>query len=434
MEKIGGQKFYQKLWFSIVMLIFICPVGVFLIWKNKLFNNVLRVLFTIIAIPYSLIGFFFWIGMSLSDSESKNKNTQSVSISNSVAKDDSLNQKNSDDNKENVSIDEKNKNVKSINDYVLGEPEFLELYLKQNNIKKINFSEEKKLSEIENKIKDIDLNSKEFKYLNADNTKKNEIKGKFNEYKITNDKTNVMYIGELKNNRPNGIGAIVELIQYEDGKLLSKKYVGNFKNGYFNGYGKLYDVPLQDDYGSLGRLQRTYNFKDLNYVNKRLNGLRYEGNFDNGTILGQGNEFVYLDPELEVCYKEKLDVDVKSQSDIYAESREGKEINQSELDTLNFEIEDGFKVLNNPMEIFCGDYDNGELNGKCRAYKLGKLYYDGEFKNNQRDGKGIVYFENSDSIKYKGEFKDGKADGKGTLYDKEGNIIYSGKFKNGDYQ
>jgi len=40
--------------------------------------------------------------------------------------------------------------------------------------------------------------------------------------------------------------------------------------------------------------------------------------------------------------------------------------------------------------------------------------YEGEFKNNLREGKGIDYFNNGN--RYEGEFKNSKREGKGIFY------------------
>ena len=66
-------------------------------------------------------------------------------------------------------------------------------------------------------------------------------------------------------------------------------------------------------------------------------------------------------------------------------------------------------------------------------YVNGKLLYDGEMKNDQPNGKGKLYYPNSDILKYEGSFKNGEYNGKGTEYSEEGKEIYSGKWKNGDY-
>ena len=44
--------------------------------------------------------------------------------------------------------------------------------------------------------------------------------------------------------------------------------------------------------------------------------------------------------------------------------------------------------------------------------------YDGKWKNDKKEGKGIFYYFNGD--KYDGEWKDDKKEGKGTFYYKNG--------------
>ena len=64
---------------------------------------------------------------------------------------------------------------------------------------------------------------------------------------------------------------------------------------------------------------------------------------------------------------------------------------------------------------------------QIKMYKDGK--YEGEFKNNLRDGKGIMYYNNDN--KYEGEWKNDFKEGKGIMYYKSGNK-YVGEWKNDD--
>lgn len=63
MEKREKKKFYEKMWFIVLMLIFVCPVGVFLLWKTKKLNKIVNIIITVIAIPYTLFGMLLWIGI-----------------------------------------------------------------------------------------------------------------------------------------------------------------------------------------------------------------------------------------------------------------------------------------------------------------------------------------------------------------------------------
>ena len=44
------KKFYQTTWFSILMIFIFAPVGIFFMWKNKIFKKSVRVIVTIIAL------------------------------------------------------------------------------------------------------------------------------------------------------------------------------------------------------------------------------------------------------------------------------------------------------------------------------------------------------------------------------------------------
>ena len=70
-----------------------------------------------------------------------------------------------------------------------------------------------------------------------------------------------------------------------------------------------------------------------------------------------------------------------------------------------------------------GDRYDGELkdekrNGKGIYYYANGDRYDGEWKDDKRNGKGIFYCSNGD--RYDGEWKDGKENGKGIYYDAYG--------------
>lgn len=48
------QKFYQTTWFTILLLIFFFPVGLFLMWKYKKFNKIVRILITILLLAAAI--------------------------------------------------------------------------------------------------------------------------------------------------------------------------------------------------------------------------------------------------------------------------------------------------------------------------------------------------------------------------------------------
>ena len=103
--------------------------------------------------------------------------------------------------------------------------------------------------------------------------------------------------------------------------------------------------------------------------------------------------------------------------------------------------------------VYWGEMKNGLPNGKGNAqYSDGKRY-DGDFENGFRHGKGIMTFpdgvvyegdyvndiaEGQGEIRYatgeryNGEWKNNNMNGQGTFYDKNGNILFSGTWKDGE--
>ncbi|WP_235828866.1 DNA/RNA non-specific endonuclease [Anaerosacchariphilus polymeriproducens] len=64
------EKIYNKNWFMWFMLLFLAPVGIFLMWKNKKFNSVVRM---ILSVSFGFI-FFIAIIVGSTDDTSENKN------------------------------------------------------------------------------------------------------------------------------------------------------------------------------------------------------------------------------------------------------------------------------------------------------------------------------------------------------------------------
>lgn len=267
--------------------------------------------------------------------------------------------------------------------YTIGEYGYLDSYVKSNNIELNTFSDKDKVLKVLN-----ELNSeKNMVYLTTDSHLLSE-----DNYKVTKEQSNIIYCGEIKDNKPNGIGAIFEV---KDGKNFIK-YVGNFKKGIFEGYGMLFNVPTDDEFYYANII---YN-NDEDKAIKRSNYLVFDGEFEDGQANGKGNYYVYLN-----------------------------------LQTEMYLVQDG-KPKSTDIGIYVGKFeiDNNGITGEGKEYQSGYLYYDGEFKNSSFNGDGILYFEKSKQKEYEGSFRNGKYNGKGTLYDETGKVIYSGKWDMGDYK
>ena len=77
-----------------------------------------------------------------------------------------------------------------------------------------------------------------------------------------------------------------------------------------------------------------------------------------------------------------------------------------------------------------GDFKDDKCEGKGKYYIENGNKCKGDFKNNKLIGKGIYYWKNGD--RYEGEFKDNKREGKGKIFYIDGDI-YEGHFKDNIY-
>ena len=91
------------------------------------------------------------------------------------------------------------------------------------------------------------------------------------------------------------------------------------------------------------------------------------------------------------------------------------------------------RIIYNNGQAFEGKFTNGKLNGKG-VYKYKDALYVGDFLNNMRQGKGVLM---NNKFRYIGQFNMGKIDGYGKIIfyeDKEGEGEYEGFFKNNNIE
>lgn len=263
----------------------------------------------------------------------------------------------------------------------------------KNNIKLNDFSyEASKL--------DSFMDSMEENYLNIE---QENIFGAA-KYKLSANKGIYLYSGETKGDYPSGYGILLEKsnyangITYIDGNFYNILYAGSFKKGKFNGYGIEFHKP---DHEELSFFRGEFSEGSKDYILQYtgwMNYAEYEGKFDDGKRNGKGNQFI---------------INLKLQNSVLGTTLISK---QPTYD-----------------EVIVGSFKNGNVNGKCQLYIGDNLSYDGEMKDNKKDGYGYEYAIGN-YLEYKGEFKNDKRDGKGTLYDENWEVIYEGKWKNGDYK
>ena len=82
---------------------------------------------------------------------------------------------------------------------------------------------------------------------------------------------------------------------------------------------------------------------------------------------------------------------------------------------------------------YFGQWKDDKINGKGKLYdKNNNLIYEGEFVNNKFEGNGTYYFQ--DGSFYCGQLLDNKKHGKGIIYYENGKIKYDGEFVNDKFE
>ena len=186
------------------------------------------------------------------------------------------------------------------------------------------------------------------------------------------------YIGQHNDGIPNGKGKKFN----KDNKLI---YSGNFIKGAYEGIGHL----------SLG---------NDNY---------YYGNFKKGRYNGKG--ILYHKYKNIVAY---LENPVDDEANFYFKNE-----NQMISKFNNVSEKKDEKLLKYDVIVqYEGDFVNGEMNGNGKQLLYYYEVYIGQFKNNKREGKGIIYYNNTNFNKkrYEGEFHDDHITGIGKYYHENG--------------
>ena len=101
------------------------------------------------------------------------------------------------------------------------------------------------------------------------------------------------------------------------------------------------------------------------------------------------------------------------------------EINKNGIGTI-------YDLISNE-KYFEGEYSNKKKNGKGIIYVDDNKYFEGEYKNGKKNGYGKKYSYNVGSLLFEGEYKNGKRNGYGKEYDRYSNLIFEGEFLNDKY-
>ncbi len=318
-----------------------------------------------------------------------------------------------------LSENESSGNYSSMDEMPVYSVDYLDAYIEASNI---DIPKARKKNVIEKALK----NDSEAVCIKQETTLFSSV----DRYVVTREASELMYIGETKDNKPDGVGRIIKLIsarEYtENGKIKAEfkdyteggedyevigvlVYVGEFEDGWYNGYGWEHLTPdsewssslyrcrdIGEDYASVGSSL-------LENVMTTCNPICYMGEFKKGQYHGNGVEISYAARELPAGMSEE---------DIVEKF--------------------GYRV-DRELGFYVGEFKKGERTGQAKEYLRGMLYYSGGERNAEYHGEGTLYYVGTNQIKYKGHWANGEYDGKGTLYDKDGSVIYDGKWNMGDY-
>lgn len=273
-------------------------------------------------------------------------------------------------------------------------------YAEENGISITKFSEREKLSTwLEENYVDIEDNPQNMVYL-----KTGGLSGK--RLERTKDPGEYYYIGELKDNQPNGNGILFVRNPKTTGSTADRtycfQYIGSFEKGRYDGYGLLFSVPTSEDVGINAAAAVAPNMESEEFAKLYADGVNYvtyEGMFEKGEKNGKGNQFITF---------------------------------TSWGAAFIYDIESEFANGVTYSTVRIGNFKDDKADGKIKIYIEGNLYYDGEMKKGEYSGKGKSYYNNG-QLRYEGGFKQDEYHGEGTLYDENGEVIYSGKWRFGDY-
>ncbi len=218
-------------------------------------------------------------------------------------------------------------------------------------------------------------------------------------FKHAPDKTEYIYIGEVKDGQPHGIGKVIHAYGSMDwtlsgtfGDISIDVYEGYFDKGRCDGFGISYASVLDDNIGYvMGEIASNYNSEFNKYIHLYYTPIEYIGDYDKGERKGIGALFSYPEDE------------------------------EGEYILGKFSLRD--------IDIDTGEFKKNAI-AKGRSYSLGHLLYEGEYDKGNKNGEGRLYYLNSEDLAFEGKFKKNEIV-EGTLYLPDGSIVEKGKWKNG---
>lgn len=233
-------------------------------------------------------------------------------------------------------------------------------------------------------------------------------------------KNEKIYYGEWKQDKRVGFG-----ISFSNGK---KIFEGIWKND-FPSFGKIYSSEEDIIYNGL--------FSEYigNFIYYHINlEETYQGTFKNGKRDGYGE---IIDSENIVRYSGQWKNDKRDGygEQIYTGGKYKGYWKNNEHDGYGIFYDISYDNLDNKVyeKDYSGYWKNGKKEGEGIEFLDNEtIMYEGEFKNDKRY-KGIEYYEKNGNLMYGGYFNGYEFEGKGILYyPNSQNICFEGTFKNGN--
>jgi len=238
------------------------------------------------------------------------------------------------------------------------------------------------------------------------------------------------YLGEYKNGQRNGQGSY---IYGPNSQWAGDKYLGGYKNDFFHGQG-IYIFASGEIYSGHFLEGKRNGYGKHTYVN----GIEYVGEHQEDKMYGQGIA-TWADGSKSVGHwkNDKLDgyaITYFANGNINQQGifRAGKFL-YTETRILSACPKSGYfhdcfgTYYFSNGDKYDGEWKNDKRNGKGIYTHASGNIYEGEFKDNKRNGKGTFTYPNGE--KYVGEFKDNKKHGHGTYTWADGEK-YIGEHKN----
>ena len=270
---------------------------------------------------------------------------------------------------------------------------------------------------------------------------------------IISDK--MRYVGELKNKQPNDIAILFE--EKNNEKYI--EYIGYFKKGKFEGYGRKYNLGYfeyleyfgffkDNKLNGIGIFYDNRSIQYIGYFNRdiyndygkeyKYGRMIYQGYFNEGKHQGKGT--LYYDNET-ICFngyfKNNIFINGVSYDPDGNKIYEGEFIDEKPKEGKNLKI---YKL--NGKIIYKGDFLDGQYSGYGSLFEESYKLYEGQFIMGKYNGYGILYrydYQIKEKVKlYEGYFLKGYYNGYGILY---GQVIYNqsfiklyeGQFKGGNF-